>query len=288
MKNLLTLFFLLIITDLFAQNSVSFFVVDSLTKQVVPFLKIVVAGKDKGTYSDEKGFVKMTDLSGNDTLFIDNIFYEKKLLPIKTLRNNQQIVLSPVAFILNEAVVKPLIEKEIGYAKIHSNTSYFNALSGSELAFLIEPENIHPAYIRGLIIKIKKNPKNDPLVRIHLYHNEQGIPGAEIYLKDNLIIISDKNLMKFNIKNQDIQLPLNGIFVSIEWIGKFNEKGKISNDYSYVLNPLINVKSTSDKKMKGKGFTRRYGNWKPHLTKSPKGNEEYYIPLFGLIVEEYN
>ncbi len=58
MKNKLTILYILIASNLFGQKSVSFSVIDSVSKQTIPFLKIIVAGKDKGTYSDENGLVK--------------------------------------------------------------------------------------------------------------------------------------------------------------------------------------------------------------------------------------
>jgi hypothetical protein len=292
MKKILMSILLLIPSILFAQNSVCITIIDSISKQAIPFIKIHTGGKDRGYYSDHNGFININNLSDNDTLYIVDIFYEHKFLPIKTLQKNQQILLSPNTLILNEAVVKPFIErerekeKEIGYAQIRPNTNYFNAVIGTELAFLIEYKNIETAYIKDIIIKVKKNTKNNPLIRIHLYHDEKGKPGEEIYLKDNLITISNKNMVKFNIKNQNIQLPENGIFVALEWTGKLNENGKIFNDNSYFLNPRINVRSTNNTKIKGKGFTRIYGNWKPLLIKSIKGKEEFYIPLYGLIIEE--
>jgi hypothetical protein len=286
MKNIILTIFLLIAPNLIAQKSVSFTVIDSVSKQVVPFLKIIVVGKDKGTYSDEIGFVKINDLSNNDTLYIVDIFYEHKFLQVKALQKNQQIILSPKVFIFNEAIVKPnnIREKEIGYAKIRSNTNFFNAIIGNEMAFLIESKKFKIAFIKEIIIKIK-NTKNNPMVKIHLYLNDHGKPGLEIQLKENLITISDKNLLKYNIQNQNIQLPENGIFVSVEWIGKFNQRGVIYNDDSHILNPRINIRSTANSKIKGKGYLRNYGNWQPLLIKS-EGEEEFYIPLYGLIIEE--
>ncbi len=288
MKNVTIALFLLIASNLHGQKSVSFTIIDSVSKQAVPFLKISVAGKDKGTYSDENGFVKINDLSSNDTLFITDIFYEHKFLPVKTLQKNQQILFSPNPISLNEVIVKPFTEreKEIGYATIRPNTNFFNSIIGTELAFLIEHKNIKPAYINDIIIKIKKNSKINSMVKIHLYHNNQGMPGMEVYLKNNLNTISDKNQLKYNIKDQNIQLPENGIFVSVEWIGRFNENGKIFNDKSHILTPCINIRSTSDKKIKGKGYIRHYGNWDPFILKSTSGKEEFYIPLYGLIIEE--
>jgi hypothetical protein len=290
MKRNITILFLLVFSNLFPQNTASFFVIDSLSKQAVPFLKIYIAGKDKGTYSDENGFVKINDLLSSDTLFFVDIFYEHKFLPLETLQKNAQILLSPRPFILNEAIIKPLKgrekEIEIGYSKIRPNTNYFNSIIGSELAFLIEHKNFKPAYIKDIIIKVKKNAKNNSMVKIHLYHNDHGKPGEEIYLKDNLYTLSYKDQIKYNIKSQNIQLPENGVFVSVEWIGKFNVNEKILNDNSYILCPRINIRSTSNKEIKGRGFIRHYGNWNPFLIKSYNGVEEFYIPLYGLIIVE--
>jgi hypothetical protein len=154
------------------------------------------------------------------------------------------------------------------------------------MAVLIEPIDIQNAYINTIVLKINKNAKNDPMVRVHLYQNEHGIPGEEIYLANNIITIYKKNELKFNIINQYIKLPEKGVFVSMEWIGKFNEKGKIYNDTTSRLNPNIKTQQTNNKKSKGIGLVRNYGKWSQLQSGSRHNEVMYYIPLFGLIVEE--
>ncbi len=282
MKNIIIILFVLLSPDLLAQNSVSFTVIDSVSKQAVPFLKIVVVGKEKGTYSDEHGFAKIDNLSDYDTISIDNIFYQRILLPTKNLRNIKQIILLPKPFILNEAIVKPYSDKEIeiGYSKIRSNGSFGTDIIGTEITVLIKPGDIQNAYINFIILKFKYKVKNTQ-VRVHLYQNEQGKPGTEIYIKDNLISVAGKDEVRFNIVNQHIKLPLEGMFVSMEWIGNNKVKGEIYNEAEFKSSPRVKA-TTVNQKRKVISLFRSYGKWEP----IPRSDSKVYLPLFGLIVQE--
>ncbi|MDF1550100.1 MAG: hypothetical protein P1P88_19900 [Bacteroidales bacterium] len=286
MKNIFTVVLLLIFPNLFSQKSLSFSVVDSVSKQTIPFIKIVVCGKDKGAYSDEKGLVKIDNLSDDDTIFIYNIFYESKLMPIKNLLNIKQIMFSPKPLILNEVVIKSskYKEVEIGYSKSKSNGSFGTQIIGTEIAVLIRPGNIQNAYINCIILKFKKIVKNT-LIRVHLYQNEKGKPGTEIYLKDNLITVSEKNEVKFDIVNHYIKLPIEGLFVSMEWIGNSKAKGETYSDTEFKSSPRVRA-DIVNKRSKAIGLVRTYGKWESLMEITQQENK-VYVPLFGLLVEEH-
>jgi hypothetical protein len=286
MRKIITLLLLLLISKSFAQNSLYFYVLDSISKQPIPHLKIFVKEKDMGTYSNEKGFVQFNNLADNDTLLIDNIFYRREILPIIKIRNNNEIFLSPKPYIINEIIVSPSKNKkiEIGYSKSRSKGSFGTQIIGTEIAVLIKPGNIHNPYISYIVLKFKKILQNT-VVRVHLYQNELGLPGSEIYLKDNLITLSDKKEAKYNISNQYIKLPIKGVFVSMEWIGNNKVSGQTYDETEFKSSPRVRA-LTIKKKDKAIGLVRIYGKWKS-LMDMAQQEDKVYIPLFGLVVEEH-
>ncbi len=206
-------------------------------------------------------------------------------MPVLNLLKNKQILLSPKPYILNEVVVKPSKnnEIEIGYSKSRSNCGFGTDIIGTEITSFINSDDIKNAYINFIILKFKKITKNT-LVRVHLYQNEQGNPGTEIYIKNNLITVYEKDELKFNIINQHIKLPADGVFVSLEWIGNHKVKGDIYNETEFRSSPRVKGKWVNEKSNRI-GFYRTYGKWET-LVGTLQNKNKVYLPLFGLIVQE--
>lgn len=278
MKLFFSISLILILSSSLAQNSISLLIIDSDSKEAVPFVKVTVKNKNRGTYSNEKGIVSLDNLMIKDTLYINHIGYESKLLLVKNLKYLKQISLIPTTYILNETTIKASNYKEtlIGYSRIKSNSTLGTSIIGSETAVLIEPENITNAYINEIIFKIRNKSKNNPIVRFHLYKNKKGFPGEEIFIKDNLFTIKSKNKVKINIQNENIKLPKQGIFVSLEWIGIFEKNGTVHHETTLIHNLRLKTKSKTKAE---KAYHKRWNDWEV----SPG-----FFPLFGLKIVEYN
>ncbi|MFN8254551.1 MAG: hypothetical protein U0W24_02605 [Bacteroidales bacterium] len=277
---LLNLIFVISLLELNAQKNITIFVLDSLSNQPLQLLKISVAGKNSGDYTDAKGYIHFENLEIKDTLLIENIFYQPKYLLVKNLNTNQKILLCPSPIIINDITVKPLKNRtiEIGFSKLLSNGSFGTMVVGTEISVLIKPTNSKEARIKAIILKFKRNPKNNSLIKIHLYQNEKGKVGKEIYLVENLITLSEIKEDRFYIEKQEILLPHEGVFVSMEWIGKNKVNGENYTVAEFKSSPSL--KTNTHHKTKTAVYYKTFDNWEP-LTVNGKN----LVPLFGLLVE---
>ena len=265
---------------LYAQKTLSFFVQDSSSGKPLPFVKIIILNNDKGVYSDISGLVNIKDIRKSDSLFIGHVGYYSKTLSCNDIAKKNRIFLIPKTYQLPEVIVKKSMIKniEIGYLKkLTLNNNFWRGTKvGSELAVFIKNDFMENVFIKEIIFSVKKSEKNDPLLRIHLYKNVNTKPGKEIFLKNNILIIRKNKRVSLNIEKEYIRLPLNGIFVSIEWLGKYYLNDKLFNDTSIFLNPKL-------KAVDIKHPTAYVRGWKNEWDSIPLNA----IPAIGLIIEKY-
>ena len=279
MKYLFVIVFSVFLLNSYAQNTESFSILDSVSKQPIPFVKVIVEDKGKGTYSNEKGIVKLEGLSNNEVLLINHVGYNKMSIQVRNIENQKPILLSQKTYKMDEVIItaSKYNEKYVGYAKEKSNGTWGTAIEGTELCVLVKPKKTNSAFIREIILRTKNHSNNNPLIRVHLYKNDKGKPGEQIILKDNVRRVKDKKLIKFDIEKQHIKLPESGLFVSAEWVGTYDKNRKrIQEDlYGYSLKFKSRRRSIRNYPP---AFSRDWDVW----NKAPSG----LYPLFGLKIIE--
>lgn len=272
--NILLLSILLLESELLvSQYMVKFSVIDSITKKEIPFMKIAVESKNIGTYSDENAMVILDDLLMNDSLTFRHISYYEQKIPVNELVGKKVILFAPKIYQIKETIVKSNQYKtlEIGYDSKISNATHGTTIKGTELAVLIKSNKLEHARIEEFIFRFKNNATYNPIVRLHFYENNNDKPGKEIYIKNNLITINQSKKMRFNIEKENITMPKNGVFVSMEWIAIYEKNGKIHQDSSFFFEPMIKCRVNS-KNSNVKSYYRVWGSW----------TESMSYPLFGL------
>lgn len=217
-QKLLLLGFLFSSLNLFCQDRN--IVVDRDTNQPISMVAVAVQGKAMGTYTNELGLFRLSDIRDSDSILFKHIGYDKNIMSYKDLGDT--IRLNPRINYLNEIIVSPskYSEKKSRTRNKNSNTS-FAGFSGLEVTQLIKMEanNDHVKSVKVFIKKVLT--KDSTYVRLHLYSNENGKPGTEILLNRGILIAHNvDNYIFFNLESENILMPPEGLFVGIEWINQ--------------------------------------------------------------------
>jgi len=245
-----TFFFLFIVSLTFAQKTICGKIINSETKGVVDIAQISVKNSSKGVYSNIDGVFKIANINSVDTLVITHISFEKKYISLNQFPTDGVISLIPKVNLLNEVCIKSTSLKEyklIPRRRLLLNSSY-SGMSGDEVATLVSDSHLEGAYLSSIVILTRKILVDHYYIRVHLYNNKNGMPGKEIVLKDNLYeFIKGSSKSIIDIYESRIVFPKEGLFVSMEYIGKF-EKGSFikDDDMNKGLRPYIITRAIKD------------------------------------------
>jgi len=100
-------------------------------------------------------------------------------------------------------------------------------------------------------------------------------PGEEL-LPENIIIDLNRKVGKLevDVSKYNIELPVNGIYVGLEWLGE-SENNKVIN-----IHPGF-----SCSKHITSGFDSRISFFgRPFVVVNSKYNNDLYVPMFGIII----
>ncbi len=277
--------------NLLAQRTISGTVVDSKTKEPIPYAMVSVKGNEIGIYSDDKGFFKLEKVNNEDSILISHLSYINQTYMATSLKQNCNIKLEGKNFELKEIIVLenkyPIFA--LGNLNIKANSS-FQMRQGSEAVTLINSPNETNAYIKELVYKIPKKRKSNILIRAHLYENNNGKPGNEIILKNNKIVIDNriKADIVINLKDLNLKFPKEGLFMGFEFLGTIDVSGNLIGSHDVLYGPTVSTfldKNFSNSKCKinnNNSFTKRWnGEWK-------NGHLYALIFIMGINVEIRN
>ncbi len=256
---------------LFAQNMVEGTVIDSETKNPIPYVNIGIVKKNIGTVSDLEGKFdfKFPSTLENDTIKLSSIGYKSKSMLAKdflsNLKTNSIIELLPDITKLNEVVVisKKLKEKNLGTrtkSRMFGN-GFSNAPLGCEFGSKIKIKD-SPTYIKKFHVNINSNTSEKMKFRLNFYNIKNGLPNEKIVAENIIFSIGVKqgkftlNLEQYNIiVEEDFyctielvenQKPDEEIFFSAKFLGKttayrrtsqaeWQKNGKIGVGFNYTV-----------------------------------------------------
>ena len=204
------------------------------------YVNVGIIGTTYGTVSDFNGNFQFeydtSNVLNNDSIKVSMIGYESKYLTISSIKNskNISIILQKKDYEINEVIVKPSVNKEIG----RLNKSLFNlfvnfAISdiknnnlGSEIGkkYNIKHKN---TLISKLKFYIQNNNFDSVIFRVNVYSVKRNKPYKNLLKQNILVHVNNKktgwiiiDLDKYNI------VVSNDIVVSIEWLSK-SKKGNL-------------------------------------------------------------
>jgi|GEM_PF-2326130 len=250
MKQLTVIIGLLFLTIQLKAQTKNYFIVDSITKEAIPYATISIFANSTGTYSDSKGTF---DIAIKDSLVkIYCLGYETKSFNLKKLLNDT-LLLYPVTYDLNEIIVRePEKTKKTEIGFYHSKHGIGRSLMpGGEMVVYIPNNTGDTPYIEDILIGIETrihkaiNWREGFVgvykVNIYAVNPESVVPSSSILKKD--LIFTTANLQEKNIidvSEYNIEFPVDGVFIGIEWIGKQNTAtGDLVTKYKRSLDPWI-------------------------------------------------
>lgn len=228
-KYLFLILFFAVFLRVYAQKELKVLIVDKETNEPIPFasLSYFYSNNCKGLYSGADGLIKVNLPNNIDSLKIACLGY----LPIirSRIRMDDTIKLERDTYILKEVLIHPFNKPDfqtIGFANMSSKTE-FTSYSGVECVVFINNEGKEELFIKSVLYKMKIRGQLNSVIRIHLYTCDGNcMPDRELINENYIVYLSKKNdgLIEVDISKFNIKLPLNGIYVGLEWIGNLDEK----------------------------------------------------------------
>jgi hypothetical protein len=220
MKKLLVIILLLVSNYGFSQLKAV--IIDSETKERIPFVNIWVADKSIGTTSNHQGKFEIT-INEPHVIVFSAIGYDTRRIASDSILNIVELKSSITE--LDEVVVfanKQDLELTIGNFKKYKVRHYFSCGNNPWIAARYFPyqESYSETRLLDAIKILTKSEVRDAKFNVRLYSvNEEGEPDKYIYHK-NIIGTARKGKKetKIDLSGLNIEFPSKGFFVAIEWL----------------------------------------------------------------------
>ncbi|MCF6347565.1 MAG: carboxypeptidase-like regulatory domain-containing protein [Flavobacteriaceae bacterium] len=265
--------------------SQSYVIVDSITKEPIPYTNIKFINTNKGFYSNQKGKFKL-DNKLNDSIQISCLGYDTVTSKVRNLKDS--IFLKPKTEKLDEIIVyssRPTLKK-VGFKK-----GNFNFHTGSSLQFglLIKPiEYYENTFINNILIPIKKSiigeKKRDflSILKVSLFSNKNDSP-YESLLETPIIIKCNQdseNYINVDISEDYIKFDSNGIFLVIEIVGETNPEGGVINKKTSLPGIRFTDKKSRDFSISKLFYKEKFSNkWKEMKPEIFHLKKEIYLAI---------
>ncbi|MEP2278036.1 carboxypeptidase-like regulatory domain-containing protein [Maribacter sp.] len=234
-------FFVFLTTKLcVAQN---YTIIDSQSKESIPFAAIEILGKNEGFFTNEKGnfFLDTTEIRKIkiSCLGYNNLITENKLM-------KDTIFLIPKLESLSEVIVYSS-KKETTTIGGKSKNIAWHLGQHDQLGVLLKPQaDYKQSFIEEILIPIGKLPATteskqkqfESVFRLHLFSNENNQPNIPLLKTPIIIHCNEKSnkLLRVNISNKNIQFTSEGLFVCLEMIGEIDNDGQVIEKKNFVPN----------------------------------------------------
>lgn len=228
-------------------------VLDSITKYPVSYATISF-GNGQGIFADDEGqFVFSEKIYPDiDSLFISALGYKQLYLSTKNI--SQTLFLSPQADVLDEVVLKLNTKRKYKEEKLkpYLDDDYYNCwlpTIESEIAVYFAKTNrqdqqlktIHfPIALESKDWKKRKRSNSDKkafstLFKVNFYENNNGIPGQPLTYETIVFRATEKDgdVYSLDVEDYGINMPLNGLFVSLQVLGYTDKNGKLLPNKKY-------------------------------------------------------
>lgn len=226
MKNKFLLLLLIIFNTANAQQLQKFRVVDSTTKEPVPFATINIRNKAVYFEADSSGIFFFTPQKGDSIIISCVGYYDKYFFDFKS--ENPEIKLAQKPKDLKKIYVGKFKTTQIGILKAKTDYSMASNLGvHSEYATLITiPAEVKSYSIHRIYFKVyTKNARagNVNPVRIHIYDvNKDGTPGEDL-LQNDIVLTSINlggNYLTVDLPYERTVLDNRSFFISMQWINQ--------------------------------------------------------------------
>ena len=248
-KQTIHLFLILFSLSGFSQTTI----IDSETSHPVSYATISF-GNGQGVFADDEGKFLFTEkmYPNIDSIFVSALGF--KDLGIATVNLPEKIELEPHIDKLDEVVIRVKIDRKFKEEKLkpYLDDDYYKCwlpTIESEIAVLFNnPDEklkkltkVHlPIALESIDWK-KRNKSNaekkpfSTLFKVNIYENNNGFPGKPIIYENIIFRVTEKDGDEYHldVSSNDVFMPKNGIFISIQVLGYTDKTGKLLPNKKY-------------------------------------------------------
>lgn len=226
-------------------------VLDKKTNEPIPYSSIYLVSLKSGIYSSESGHFRLNYDSEKDTIIVSAIGYSTYKEKVTNLKPNDNVVsLEPNIIKLEEVIVTPFKKKTmiLGPSKKQKEQrigTFSGITKDGELTSKIEyllfvKGTTTPVRIKNIIVGCSKKKKRlEAVFRIKFYTKTLDTNKPDRIINKTDIVNSftqiKSKIITFDIEKENIILPVEGLFVSVEHIGYNLKELKKENTIEYNL-----------------------------------------------------
>jgi hypothetical protein len=233
-----------------AQN---YIIIDSQTKELIPFAAIEMLDKNEGFFTNEEGsFFLDTTKRGKikiSCLGYNNLIIEKKLM-------TDTILLTPKLESLSEVVVYSSKKETKTIGSKSKNISWYLS-QNDQLSLLLKPQdNYKQSFIEEILIPTGKSPATteskqkqfESIFRLHIFSNDNNKPNIPLLKSPIIVRYSEKSkkLLRIDISDENIQFAGKGLFICLEMIGEIGSNGQVIIKKNFIPNFKFTDKQNKD------------------------------------------
>ena len=207
---------------LVAQEQIKGGITDN-NSNVISYASIGYFNHRIGTITDSNGHFWIQKIVG-DSIKISMVGYNPQVIKIDTDTDSIFIQLEKLYMYLSDVSVvsrSPVGEKvDLGFYNFKSNFNNLLTVNLQEATFIPNTNHIR-GFVDQIKFKLRDFSNKHFFLRIRLYNKnpKDGMPFEDLLISENIINPTDlKHRNKFSVKNKNIQLPYDGVFVSFEWL----------------------------------------------------------------------
>lgn len=238
--------------NLISSQTISGLIINSETKDPIPYVNISYLKTNYGTSTDLNGNYEI-NISKTDTIFLSSIGYNSKKISLKKYSNfknhSVNFYLEPSNEVIEEVIISTKKKKYTSIKKVGSPKKGLKIKTtlpfGYEFSNYIKNPYKKKGKIQTIIISLNKQKKFDYLasynIKFYEYDPVNNIPGELVYNKNMIVTPKNKTYkMKVNVDSLSINFPKNGICIGLETINR-GYKNKIMSTVA----PKINFTNTN-------------------------------------------
>lgn len=142
------------------------------------------------------------------------------------------VAVSPKAILLDTVTISKnnYNGKEVLLGLLNKRSKILSSATiGHEIVLYIKNTGNAKAMVKSFSFKVKKWGEHQTAFRVHFYEKTAGstVPGNEIILDDIVVYSNSKSkLVEIDVSQYNIELPADGLFAGVEWLGVTDADGK--------------------------------------------------------------
>ena len=284
-------FFLLWVCNL-VSSQIKGIVLDTVTKNPIPYVSIWIENENNGTTAEENGQFQLTIAGQSKNLLFSALGYEKKTVAISS---DMKVEMTPSTIELNEVqITKKYGTKQIEIGETESPflQAYENGPRIDIKFFPHKAKYKKTKFIKQIVLNTDCRIE-EATIKLHLYKvDDAGLPGEELLEKDYIATVS-KGVKKtlFSLSSFNLQMPKEGIFVGFERLkvekNKFEKTIRSADNQSNVVQTAFCPFVLYNQVERDFRYTFSGGKWTKELTTTAQdasNKKIVYEPAINLIL----